>query len=227
MSSHDLESLPTIGDRTFTANAPSSTFDALQPGVLRTKYRGIPFYKSPLDIGLYINLLQKFEPKTVIEIGTKFGGSALWFADLLTNYQIENARVVSIDIEPIAEVEDDRILFMKGDAKHLDKVLTQELLGELEHPFLVIEDSSHYYPETYAVLEFFGKNADPCDYVVVEDGIVSLLSNPAYRQFDGGPNRAVADFLTNNPGVYEIDTAQCDYYGYNMTYSLNGWLQRV
>lgn len=220
------EDLPLAGNRAFTANAPGSTFDAIQHGTVKTKYRGVPFCKSPLDIGLYINLIDQLTPRTVIEIGSLHGGSALWFADMLTNYGVENGRVISVDIKPPKDFGDERILFLKGDAKNLGAVLPPDAMAALPHPFLVVEDSSHYYPETYAVLEFFAEHCQSGDYVVVEDGIVSLLSGPGYRQYEGGPNRAIADFMASNQ-AFEIDENLCDFYGYNMTYCLNGWLRKI
>lgn len=223
MPKYDLHA---IGTRTFTSNAPASTFDAMQKGVFKTKYRGVPLYKNPLDIGLYLTLIEHLQPKTIIEIGTMYGGSALWFADMLSNHRIPNFHIYSVDIKQISEVVDERITFLEGDAKNLGATLTDAMFETMEHPFLIIEDSSHMYPETYAVLDFFQARTISEDYLVVEDGIVSLLSDPAYELYQDGPNRALHDFMRDHPDIYEIDDDLCDFYGYNMTYCLNGWLCR-
>lgn len=200
-------------------------WDAIQRGVLRTVYRGIPCFKSPFDIGLYLQLLSRLRPHTVIEIGTKFGGSALFFADMLTVHGI-GGRVISVDIDPKAEFSDSRITFLTGNALDLGQVLPESLLASLERPLLVIEDSSHHVETSTAVLEFFDGWLVAGDYIVIEDGIVSQLSGAHYETYEDGPNRAVAAFLARHPDRYNIDKELCDHYGYNVTYNPNAWLQR-
>jgi cephalosporin hydroxylase len=219
------DSLPAM-ERPFKSDIPSSVLSDIQSGVMRTVYRGIPFYKSPFDIALYLQLMSKQRPQTVIEIGTKFGGSALWFADMLSAHGVEIPKVISVDIEPVVEITDERIVFLRGNARNLGKVLTAELLSACRRPLLVVEDSSHYYEESIATLEFFHQYLKSGDYVVVEDGVVSQLPEPVYARYAGGPNRAVAEFLEEHSDQYEIDTALCDHFGFNATYNPNAWLKR-
>ena len=91
----------------------------------------------------------------------------------------------------------------------------------------MIEDSSHHYAHSSAVLEYFDAFLQPGDYIVVEDGVVAQLSADHYRQYDNGPNRAVADFLAAHGADYAIDAGLCDTFGHNATYNPNGWLKRV
>jgi cephalosporin hydroxylase len=213
--------------RKFSSDIPGSVLDAIQAGVMRTKYRDVPFYKSPFDVVLYLQLFSTLMPRTVIEIGTKHGGSALWFADQQTTHQIKGARVVSVDITPMAAFQDQRIDFVQGDAKALQHALTPELLAACAHPWLIVEDTSHHYNESFAALTFFHNYLSQGDYIVVEDGVVSQLSDAHYRTYEEGPNRAVSDFLQLYPGAYEIDVTLCDHFGRNVTYNPNGWLRRL
>lgn len=190
-------------------------------------YRGIPFLKNPLDIALYLLLLARLRPATVIEIGTKHGGSALWFADMLTAHGVHDAHVVSVDINPLASFTDARIDFLKGDARNLPAVLTPALLQRCALPWLVIEDSSHQYDDTLAALEFFDSRLHPGDYFVIEDGVLSQFTDPVYLRYEDGPNRAVATFLAERGSTYVIDKALCDHFGYNATGNPNGWLRRL
>lgn len=212
--------------RPFESRLPGTVINDVQQGVMRTAYRGVPFLKSPFDIALYLQLLHHLRPRTVIEIGTKHGGSALWFADMLDAHEIEGGQVVSVDIRPIAAFRDPRIRFLEGDANALGVPLTDALLAACPHPWLVIEDSSHFYAETTATLEFFHPRLAAGDYIVVEDGVVSQLPADKYGRYENGPNRAVADFLAAHAADYEIDVALCDRYGPNATYNPNGWLRR-
>lgn len=213
--------------RLFCSSISAEVLDRIQVGTMRTEYRNVPFFKSPFDISIYLNLLSRLAPRTVIEVGTKYGGSALWFADMLSAQGLADTRVVSVDIEPLANFTDPRILFLKGDAKQLGAVLTPELLQCCPRPWLVIEDSSHYYAETFATLAFFHTHLQSGDYIVVEDGVVAQLTHARYRQYDNGPNRGIADFLSSHSDSYVIDTALCDLFGYNATYNPNGWLRKL
>jgi len=216
-----------VGGRPFRSSIGIDVLDRIQEGTLRTVYRKVPFFKSPLDIALYLQLLSRLAPLTVIEIGTKYGGSALWFADMLSAQGLPNARVVSVDIQPLAKFSDPRISFLQGDAKQLGAVLTHEVLRRCPRPWLVIEDSSHHYAETAATLAFFHAHLQSGDYIVVEDGILSQFTDAHYRQYNDGPNRGVTDFLACHGEYYAIDTALCDQFGYNATYNPNGWLRRL
>lgn len=222
----DGDAVEAVSGRTFSSSISAEVMDRIQVGTMRTVYRNVPFFKSPFDIALYLQLLSRLAPRTVIEIGSKFGGSALWFADMLTAQGVADPTVLSVDIEPLARFTDPRIRFLQGDAKHLGMVLPADLLQRCPRPFLVIEDSSHHFAESIAVLDYFHDHLSSGDYIVVEDGIVSQLSGDHYRQYRHGPNRAVADFLARNGGSYEIDTALCDQFGHNATYNPNGWLRR-
>lgn len=220
------ESLAAQG-RSFATAVPAELLGTIQAGVLRSVYRGVPFLKSPFDIGIYLQLLTRVAPKSVIEIGTKHGGSALWFADMLSAAGVPTPRVVSVDIKPIAQFTDPRILFMEGDASDLSPVLTPSLLHSLPRPWLVVEDSSHFYAHSLAALRFFHAHLQPGDCIAVEDGVVAHLAQPVYRQYENGPNRAVHDFLRETGNAYRIDAGLCDFYGPNATYNPNGYLLRV
>lgn len=213
--------------RSFESDIPQGVLDSVQNGVFHSVYRGVPFLKSPFDIGLYLQLLSRLKPRTVIEVGCKHGGSALWFADMMAAQGAEDPRVVAVDIAPALKFSDPRIEVRQGDAKALGEVLTPEALAALPHPWLVVEDSSHRYPESIAVLTFFDDWLESGDYIVVEDGVVSHFQDGRYAAFEDGPNRAVRDFVGARPYRYEIDVGLCDHYGRNVTYNPNGWLRRL
>jgi cephalosporin hydroxylase len=216
-----------VQGRDFASALPTPVLDRVQVGTMRQTYRGVPFLKSPFDIALYLDLLGRLQPGTVIEIGTKFGGSALWFADMMTAMG-GDARVISIDIDLISKVVDDpRIDLVHGDALQLEKAFSADLLSACPRPWLVVEDSSHMYDAVAAVLQFFHPLLEAGDHIVVEDGVVGQLSGHHYRQYENGPNRAVADFLSSYGDHYEIVVDLCDRFGHNVTYNPNGWLRRL
>lgn len=212
--------------RTFETDLPPRLLKTIQQGVYRMRYRNVSMYKNPFDVALFTRLWSLLKPRTVIEVGTKDGGSALWFADLMRAHRTEGA-IISIDLTLPEDVSDPMIDFRRGDALTLQGVLSGEELAELPHPFLVVEDSAHFYETSRAVLDFFHPHLRPGDYMVIEDGSVSFFGTPEFQRYRDGPNRAVTDFLDAHPEEYEIDITLCDLFGRNVTANPNGWLTRT
>ena len=198
--------------------------DAIQSGTQKLTYRGLRFPKDPFDIALYMRLIERLRPKSIIEIGTSQGGGALWFSDICRNFGLET-RVVTIDIEtPITQHSD--IEYYKGDAYNPKGTFPSQLLDSLPHPWLISEDSAHTYGACSAVLSYFMPKMQPGDYIVVEDGIVADLTAERYRDYQDGPNRAISEVFETNPDAFEIDTDLCDLFGHNVTFAPNAWLRR-
>jgi cephalosporin hydroxylase len=217
--------MPAAAALEWRSNLAGDTLSGIHAGTMATRYKGAGFLKSPFDMALYSQLMERLRPSTVIEIGTYQGGSALWFADMMVIFGL-SPRVVSIDIAADVGFVDSRIQFITADALHLGDVMQAAILERLPRPWLVVEDSAHYYETTHAVLDFFHLHLASGDYIVVEDGVVKFLPEPDYRTYQDGPNRALEDFLAANPDAYEIDRGLCDFYGTNVTYNPNGWLRR-
>ena len=59
---------------------------------------------------------------------------------------------------------------------------------------------------------------------VFEDGILTAMRVP--ELYDGGPLRAIHEFLARNEGRYEIDRTFCDYFCRNVTWNVDGYLRR-
>ena len=80
----------------------------------------------------YTLLVWKTKPRTIIEIGSKAGGSALWFSDLQNIYGIDG-RVFSIDILPPGDPPYQRpeIQFVYGDANNLMASISEQTLASL------------------------------------------------------------------------------------------------
>jgi cephalosporin hydroxylase len=190
-------------------------------------YRGVPTFKNPFDLALYQLLLWECRPRTIFEIGSKFGGSALWFSDLLRTFGVD-FNIQSVDIKPPETEAPEGVTFHRGDGLDLGPVLTAALLEALPRPFLVIEDADHRLETTLAVLRFFDPWLHAGEYIVVEDGIVDDLFDAARLEaLGGGPRVAISRFLSERGDAYEIDARYCDHFGRNMTWNVNGYLRRV
>jgi cephalosporin hydroxylase len=210
--------------RAFKTAFSQELLRAIQAGTLAYTYKGVRCLKDPFELAIYSKLIWDLRPASLIEIGTNQGGSALWFADGLSCAGLSSP-VVSIDLAPPAGTRDPRVEFLRGDAARLGETLTPARLDRLPHPWLVVEDSSHHYDVTLAAIRFFDATMKPGDVLVVEDGVLDELG--LTDQYEGGPNRAVAEFLTESPGRFRIMTEYCDMFGVNATYNPNAYLLRL
>jgi cephalosporin hydroxylase len=203
---------------------PYKELMAIQSGTMAYQYRGIETFKNPFDLAIYPLLLEKLRPRTIIEIGSHKGGSALWFADQMTVRGLE-CHVHSIDINPVSELADPRINFYGCDGKDLANTLSMAMLAALPRPWLVVEDADHKYETVLANLRFFAPHLHSGDYLVVEDSVLSQMG--VADDYGGGPLLAVHQFLTEQAGSFEIDRGLCDWFGHNMTWNFDGYLCRL
>ncbi len=209
--------------RSFKTAFPTPLLKSYQRGVMGYRYRGVPCLKSPIDLAIYARAIWELKPKTVIEIGSKAGGSALWLADLLGSYGFD-CTLTSIDLEP-PELDDPRIRFVTGDVADIEQILSDTQLGDAPHPWFVSEDSAHTFATCYTALGVFDRHMEPGDLLAMEDGVLDELG--LAPRYNGGPNRAITEYLAKHPCAYEIVTDYCDMFGTNATYAPNGYLRKI
>jgi len=202
---------------------PLDVLEAMQRGIMSHTYKGIDCYKCPMDLAIYQRLLWEVKPRTVVEIGTAKGGSALWLADQLSSYGVEEFEVHTYDIATPPTWRDERIRFHQGDANDLPSRLPASWVAERPRPLLVIEDSAHTSGVTTAVLEHFAPLMQSGEYMIIEDAIIHEMNWD--DQYDGGPRRSLAAFLASHP-EFLVDERWCNYYGPNVTWNVNGYLRR-
>lgn len=182
-------------------------------------------HKSPIDMALYLHLIHALNPGSLIEIGSKSGGSAMMFRDIARMYQT-GMQVVSIDRQPPADdVRLNGIRFVQGNVMALEQVFVDHHLFDLPRPWILSEDSAHTFDACMGVLSFAGRHLRKGEYLVMEDGVLAELG--LAERFDGGPSRALATFLTEHPDLFEIATEYCDMFGQNATTNPNGYLRKL
>jgi cephalosporin hydroxylase len=215
--------LPTQ-QRSWNTTLPRENMLLIQNATLNYSYRGVPMLKNPFDFTLYPLLFWNLKPLTIIEIGSKHGGSALWFGDMLNNFGIDG-HIYSIDIIKVNSVQHPRVTYMEGNGQDLQAILTPDFINSLPRPLLVIEDADHSYETSKHVLDFFHPYLKREEYIVIEDGIISDLVQDA--SYNTGPHQALKKFLSEHEDEYEIDSSYCDYFGYNITWCTNGFLKKI
>lgn len=211
--------------RSFKTPFTRPQLGAYHHGVMNYHYRDVMCNKSPIDIALYMHLIHAVQPGSLIEIGTKFGGSALMFRDVVRMYGLDT-QIVSIDRRP-PDPDDrfDDIRFVQGDVMALSDTFARHKLFDLPRPWVLSEDSAHTFDACMAVLDFGAQHLRSGEYLIMEDSVLAELD--LADRFDGGPSRALERFLTDRPDVYQIDTTYCDMFGVNATTNPNGYLRKV
>jgi cephalosporin hydroxylase len=192
------------------------------PSRLITTWLGVPLRKIPNDLWVYAELIQRVQPRWIIETGTLEGGSALWFAQVgaLAGARMQ---VITIDLEARPnQPTHSAIEYVVGNS--LDPAIQAHVrmrLGWFPGPVLVSLDSDHTAAHVLAELRAYSPFVTPGSYLVVED------TNLAYEAVPGwgpSPRDAVQQWFAEDHPPFEVDYA-CERYG--LTFSPQGWLRRV
>ena len=216
-------------------------------GVCLSNYRGFPLLKTALDLGVYSQLLQELRPRSVIELGTFSGASALWLDDTL-RVQGTDCQIYSLDWDVSLrerEVEglvSERVTFLEGDVKNVKKLFPRSFLLQLPRPLLVIEDVHVCLNE---IITHFNEYLSPGDYLVFEktnpmlgDKFYMGERNPqlyrdrsvvgvSYSQMGKWKLEYMRDFFAPHGDFYAVDTFFTDLFGYNCSSQMNSIFRRM
>lgn len=191
----------------------------IQSKTFAARYFGVPAVKNPCDFWAYQEIVWDTRPGVIVEIGNYCGGTLLAFAHMLDHIGV--GRVIGCDIDhstihPSVH-QHPRISLVTGDAvSRADQVTA---LCDGADRVLVVEDSSHDYANTLAVLRAYRHLVRPGQYFVVEDGIChhGIDEGP-----EPGPYEAVETFLREDGG-FERDQSR----EWPVTWNPGGFLRRV
>ncbi len=211
--------------RSYRSEVPTEFLQRMQTALHHQTYAGVQIVKSPFDLMVYQQLVFRVRPGTIVEIGSKSGGSGLFFGDLLRNFDIDG-HVLSYDLLP-AGVRHPLVTFAYGNGRRMEDVLGPEEIERLPRPLLVIEDADHTCETTLAVLRFFHPHLQVGDWIVIEDGNLSSIVPEVYPDYSSGPHLALREFFRMHARAYRIAAELVDMYAYNATTSSNGILERI
>lgn len=176
------------------------------------KWRGISALKLPSDFFLYQEIIFNNRPDYIIETGTRFGGSAHFFADMCELNG--NGQVITIDIRGRHRPPHKRITYIQGSSisNKIVRTVARMVKGK---KVMVILDSNHSYAHVLTELKRYAPLITSGQYLVVEDCI----------QGDGEigrPSRAVDDFLSQTTRFTRKNLTE----KYITGFTDNGWLLR-
>lgn len=188
----------------------------------RVAYRGVRTLKLPSDMWSYQEILFQHGVEWVIETGSRHGGSALFFADLLRNAG-SRGRVFSIDYAPQLDARaaaDPGITFLRGDSA--DPAIVDHVMGAIpaeRGPIFLILDSDHAAAHVRRELDIWVPRLRTGDYLVVEDTVVN--GHPVRPDHGPGPLEAVRAYREANPGALVPDAEREAKFG--ATFALEGF----
>lgn len=223
-----------ISKREDRCDIPKFAWRPLTENAYLQTWKGVLLEKDPMQIAAYPMLLYELRPKTIIELGALKGGSAIWLADQLEQFGIEG-KVYSVD-KDLSQLDekaktDSRINFLEGDCREINAVLPSELLNNLPHPWLVIED---VHDNLVGILEHFHQNGlQTGDYLIIEDTnkfmweVWSDWDDQELIQRGLSKMDDLRQWLRSHQDEYLVDSYYQDMYGYNASKNWNSILKVV
>jgi cephalosporin hydroxylase len=199
-------------------------------------HRGIQILKTSDDLLIYTQMFWHVRPRTIIELGTFAGGSAIWMADNLNSSGID-CHIYSIDIdlsmisEEAKKTKPDNVTFLQGDCNAIDQTLSPQMLAGLPHPVILFEDA---HVNVLNNLRYFHQFLQVGDYLVIED------TNPSTPLYTGaglteeyvptGDLRKLEllkMFLAEHEEEYAVDSYFNDLFGYNACSQWNSIVRKM
>ena len=181
-----------------------------------TKWRRVPIAKAPTDLWVYQELIEEIRPDLIIETGSLFGGSALYFRDIL-NTIFPGGHVISIDIThehlfgKVKEIPG--IEFILGSS--IDPMIVAQVTSYIARAFaqrvMVVLDSNHEKEHVLQELAMYAPLVTKGSALIVED------TNTA------GPKEAVEEWEPLHP-EFKM-SVMCE--KLMLTFNRGGYFERV
>jgi cephalosporin hydroxylase len=192
---------------------------------------GIPIIQIPEDVVLMHELLWKVRHDVVVECGVAHGGAVVLYASVLE--LLGKGRVVGVDVEirkyNRLAIESHslshRISLIEGDSVSPETVAAVRTHIRPSDKVLVVLDSLHTHAHVAAELESYAPLVTPSSYLVVFDGVMSVVADAPNAGVDwetDNPLTAVDEFLADNPS-FQRDPA---FGRLGVTYCPAGFLRR-
>jgi cephalosporin hydroxylase len=190
------------------------------------EWRGLPLLKNPCDLWTLTDLLQRLKPRVIVETGTHWGASALYFAEMMALFQLPCV-VITIDFNPKwtfdpATKSIHSLIGLSTDLAIVAQV--DRKIGEVaskDDHVLVLLDSDHSRDNVLEEMRLYSRFVTPGSYLVVED--TNVNGHPSFPAHGPGPWEAVQEFLASTD-AFEVDR-DCE--RFLLTFNPGGWLKRV
>jgi cephalosporin hydroxylase len=207
-----------------------------------TNFLGVSLQQDPSDAFALMDLIWRLKPDLLIELGTAGGGSAFFYAMIMTAYN-PNAHVITMDpkrLEDWNKINVQKVCphcisgrdtpLWDTDTIHFFPMLptdpnTTALVDQCIEKWkpkviLVMDDSNHLTDIVKGNIETYAKYVTPGSYLIIQDMKMERL----YLNPSTSPPKAVREFLLTPIGQeFEVDRT-FEYYFY--TQHAKGFLKR-
>src|SRR5260370_28533178 len=160
-------------------------------------FHGVQMEKNPLDLWLMQQIFWEQKPECVVETGTAWGGSALYWAHVLRDQGLDNSRVFTVDIDDhIKKASADPlwkfVTFYKGSST--DPAIVQQIAAHVKGKKTIVTlDSDHSMKHVLEELKMNAPMVTKGSYLIVEDSHMDGV--PTSPGIGPGPMAAVRTFL--------------------------------
>jgi cephalosporin hydroxylase len=177
---------------------------------------GVACQKSPSDLWKYQEILFDLKPSLVIEFGTNYGGSALYFANVMRQIG-QPFKVLSVDIshynlEPAARADSDILFVESSSTVPAVAERIQSLKTEYPGKIFAILDSDHTMDHVLNEMKLLRPILSAGDYLLVEDSM--LNGHPVVPLWGPGPYEAIEAYEQEFPNDYTHDLARENKFGW-------------
>ena len=171
------------------------------------QWLGVPVWQMPEDLLRLQEIVVEVKPKWIIETGTKFGGSAIFFSSLLKLIGREDGGVITVDLTQYSEAvatfdsHPHAGLVRKsivGDAA--SAAVAAEVAAAMkgkEGSTLVFLDDNHNAEHVWQEMSLYAPLVTPQSYLIVADTVFEDLAGTPV----GMPTEKYPDVEKSNPRV--------------------------
>lgn len=186
---------------------------AANEGWYRQSWLGVPVWQLPEDLMLLQRIVTGIRPSLIVETGTKYGGSALYFASLLELLDLGESRIITVDIHETQEARSllashrlaryvqHRLVGSSLDAAVLERIAAA--VAASKGPVLVFLDDWHGGDHVLAELQAYAPFVDRDGLLVVADTSFADLAGTPVAPFrsllSSNPRLAIERFLATTP----------------------------
>lgn len=192
------------------------------------RFHNVRIIKNPLDLWTLQQIAYEVQPDFVIETGTWNGGSALYWAHTLNGLGLENARVLTVDMQDFTNQGASAhplwkryVDFFHGSST--DPKIVAKIAQRVRNRRVIVNlDSDHSMRHVLEELRLYAPLVSAGSYIAVED--THLDGIPTHPDQGPGPMAAVRQFLSEVAGrEFEQDFTR---EALVMTSYPGGWLRR-
>ena len=182
----------------------------------QTTWFGEPVLQLPQDLLALQEIIFKTRPRFIVEVGTAWAGSLLFYSTLME--VLGGERIIGIDIYIPQDLRDriasfgrlsQRITWITGSSTDPPTIgAVKSIVGESKE-VLVILDSDHTHDHVLNELNLYAPLVGRGQYLVVSDTVVEYIPQQKHRPRPWGPGNnpktALDQFLKENRS-FEVDT---------------------